>query len=392
MSNHFDIGRISKAIRKQRVAAVRTFSVTALTVALGGAQASSLLSAEVRPPAGPEMGFLVSNFVMPIVPGLDACPDGMALSMRETYLESLSSDERERLTRKDREAELTRLWKAKAFGKEGANVCSQPELFERQPMKTVRHAVAWGMDLDKSDADTCPHDEFVDPHGNRGIDNQEYRVLGCLPGVRGRDGRGGELDQAYRQFLASGEWTQVLLLKGVDSLEKDDSVEVVYGNTPDRPVTDAQGRFLPGITYNVSDKAPRNRNVLKGRITNGVLETEPEDIVLTQTWGQGGVSDIRGRRTKFTFRKGRLRLTFQSDGNLRGTIGGYRPLFEEIQSPALGGAGSAIVAGIDCASHLATLRKFADGIRDPKTGTCTAVSSVMEITTVKAFVNDVRGK
>ena len=70
-------------------------------------------------------------------------------------------------------------------------------------------------------------------------------------------------------------------------------------------------------------------------------------------------------------------------------LGGYRPVFDVGQSPALGGAGSALTAGIDCAANLRTLRAFADGLRNPKTGKCEGVSSAIRITAIPAFVNDV---
>lgn len=341
------------------------------------------------PPANGELGFLVEKFAMPVVPGLDSCPDGLALNLRESYVASLAPDERERLLRKENEEELTRLWKADAVGPGGANICSNPEMFDRKPMRTVRHPTGWGLDLDAGDDDTCAHEEFTDPHGRTGIDNQEYRAMGCWPMIRGHDGNGGDSLTGYNQFFASGEWTQVLLIQGIDSFERDDDVTVIYANTPDRPVADSKGRFLPGASFTISDTAPRNRNVLKGRIVNGVLETAPQDIVLTQTWGQGGARDIRGNRTKFTYRKGRLRLTFLPDGTVSGMLGGYRPFFEIFQSAAIGGIGSATTAGIDCASQLATLRQMADGIRDPQSGKCTAVSSAMQLAAIPAFVTDI---
>ncbi len=88
-----------------------------------------------------------------------------------------------------------------------------------------------------------------------------------------------------------------MLLRGVDSLERDDEVEVIYGNTPDRPMVDSKGQFLAGASFTISTKPPRHRNVLRGRIVGGVLTTEPADIKLTQTWGQGGARDIRGNRS-----------------------------------------------------------------------------------------------
>jgi hypothetical protein len=192
-----------------------------------------------------------------------------------------------------------------------------------------------------------------------------------------------------KQFHASGEWTQVILLRGVDSLVRDDDVEVIYGNTPDRPYANSEGKFLRWGTFTISDAPPRHRNILKGKIVNGVLTTEPKDIELTETWGQGGARDIRGNRTTYDFREGRLKLTFQPDGSLTGVVGGYRPLFDLIASPAIGGVGSHLVAGIDCAAELATIKHLADGLKNPKTGQCEGISSAQSIRAIPAFVNDV---
>ncbi|MEO6715767.1 MAG: hypothetical protein ABIM50_00750 [Novosphingobium sp.] len=353
------------------------------------------------PPANGEMGFVVSYFIQPVIQGPDACPQGTSPKLRDAYLAKQTPEERARLMLKENENELSRSWQADTFGPGGTNICSQPDMFpNRSELRLVQSRFSWGLDLDgdsntreskgrASKADTCEHDSFQTPTGEQGIDNQEYRVMGCTLEWRGVDGVAGDQEIGMRQFHASGEWTQVILLRGVNSLVRDDHVDVIYANTPDRPTADSTGKFLPGSSFSVSDRAPRNRNVLNGRIDNGVLTTDPQDILLTQTWGQGGARDIRGNRTKYDFRKGRMRLTFQPDGSLTGILGGYRPVFDVIQSPALGGAGSAVVAGIDCAAELNTLRKYADGIRDPKTGKCSGVSSAIRIAAIPAFVNDV---
>ena len=57
----------------------------------------------------------------------------------------------------------------------------------------------------------------------------------------------------------------MLLLRGVDSPVDDDNVEVIYGNTPDRPVVDSAGKFIWNASFTISDKAPRERNVLRGK-------------------------------------------------------------------------------------------------------------------------------
>jgi hypothetical protein len=371
--------------------------LVAAALALGGPIASSgpaigedAPRALPKPPANGVMGFVISEFYQPIVPGKEACPQGPVLKMRDAYLATLAPAERERLTRKENEKELVTLWQRTTFGPNGTNVCSQPDLFDGPLQRTVQSPLAIGLDLDAGNtAEGCAHEEFVTPSGEQGIDNQEYRANGCMLEWRGLDGMPSDNAVGMRQFMASGEWTQVLLLRGVDSLENDASVEVIYANTPDRPLVDSKGGWLPGATFSITTEIPRNRNVLAGRIDNGVLTTGPADIRLTQTWGQGGARDIRGNRSKWHYQKGRLRLAFQADGSLRGVLGGYRPLFDVIVSPALGGAGSALVAGIDCAGALRTLRKHADGMRDPRTGQCTAISSTQRIAAIPAFVNDI---
>ena len=377
-------------MRRALVQSAAVAGLLAIGPSVGSQTAERSLPA---PPVNGEMGFVVSYFIQPVIQGPDACPSGTAPKLREAFLLRQTPEERARLSLKENEAELVRAWQSDAFGPGGTNICSNPDIFERPLNRTVQSKHAWGLDLDgaqsgKDSADTCAQENFTTPAGEGGIDNQEYRVMGCTLEWRGVDGVAGDQEIGMRQFHASGEWTQVILLRGVDSLVNDDNVEVIYANTPDRPMADSTGKFLPGASFTVSDRAPRNRNVLHGRIKDGVLTTDAADIVLTQTWGQGGARDIRGNRSKYDFRRAKLRLTFQSDGSVTGMLGGYRPVFDVIQSPALGGAGSALVAGIDCAANLRTLRHYADGLRNSKTGKCEGVSSAIRIAAIPAFVTD----
>ena len=341
------------------------------------------------PPPGGTMAFVVTEFIPPVLQEKTACPAGTVLKIRDQYLHDLPEAERARLSLKENEKELVSKWQASVFGPNNTNICSQPDMFSRPEMRTVQSKYALGLHLDGGKDDTCEHEQFTTPDGQSGIDNQEYRVMGCTLEWRGTDGIKGDQAVGMRQFHASGEWTQVILLHGVDSLENDPDVEVIYANTPDRPTQDSMGNFLRGASFSISTKPPRERNVLHGRIVNGVLTTDSKDIKLTQTWGQGGARDLRGNRSKYDFRHGKLQLKFQSDGSVRGMVGGYKPVFDVIQSPSIGGVGSALVAGIDCSQYLQTLRKYADGIKDPKTGKCTGVSAAMQLTAIPAFVNDI---
>ncbi|MBV1691026.1 hypothetical protein KRR38_25940 [Novosphingobium sp. G106] len=342
------------------------------------------------PPADGVMGFVVEGFYPPVVMGKDACPTGPAPRLRDVYLNTQAPAERQRLALKENEQELTQRWHAYAFGPNGTNICSQPDMFDHPLTPTVQSKMSWGLDLDGgSKADTCDHEDFVTPNGEKGIDNQEYRALGCTLEYRGVDGISNDIQTGMKQFHSSGEWTQVILLRGVDSLQNDNDVEVIYANTADRPAADSKGKFLRGSSFTIDDTEPRHRNVLHARIVNGVLTTDPGDIALAQTWGQGGARDIRGNRGQYRFAKARLRLQFQSDGSVTGMLGGYRPLFDVIEAEALGGAGTALVAGIDCASYMKTLRRMADGLKDPKTGQCHGISSAFQLSAIPAFVNDI---
>lgn len=345
-------------------------------------------------PANGVMGFVVEDFAVPVIQGKDACPVGTVPRLRNAYLETIPAAERERLLRTENKKELDQRWRSYAFGPNDTNICTHPDMFERPLMRSVQSPYAWGLDLDDDNGlgaagrNGCAQADFTTPAGEKGIDNQEYRALGCTLEWRGRDGLAGDIENGMKQHLTSGEWTQVILLRGVDSLVHDEDVTVIYGNTPDRPMVDNEGRFLRGATFTISNKPPRYRNMLKGRIVDGVLTTEPANIKLTQTWGQGGARDIRGSRTIFDFHEGRLRLAFQDDGSLQGLLGGYKPVFDTILAPALGGAGSALVAGMDCAAYLTTVKHFADGLRNPATGQCEGISAAQRIKAIPAFVND----
>jgi len=65
-----------------------------------------------------------------------------------------------------------------------------------------------------------------------------------------------------------------------------------------------------------------------------------------------------------------------------------RPLIDTFVAQAPGGAGTALVAGIDCATYMSTVRHFADGLRNPRTGQCEGISSAQTIKAIPAFVND----
>ena len=293
------------------------------------AMAETSINQLPAPPVNGVMGFVVHHFVYSVIQGKDACPQGPALKNREIFLGGLDPAERERLEKKEHEAEFGQRWIASMSRPDGSNICSQYSQFPDRPhVRQVQSPIAWGLNLDGDEGDGsgnsegCAHETFTSPDGEKGIDNQAYRAMGCTLEWRGVDGGQGDIVRGYDGFLASGEFTQAILLRGVDSLVNDDNVEVIYGNTPDRPMVDSAGKFIHGASFTISDKAPRERNVLRGRIVNGVLMTQPQDIKLTQTWGQSAQRDLRGTRSRWDLRRSLLRLAFQPYGTLKGIVGG----------------------------------------------------------------------
>jgi hypothetical protein len=321
---------------------------------------------------------------------MDACPNGLSNMVRDNFLSTLPAAERARLLKPENEPELTKDWKAYGFSPDHRmNVCANYDKFDHPLYKTVQNKIAYGLTLDgdsggkPSDPYFCAHEKFVSPTGEKGVDNQYYRALGCERNWRAADGGvGADMAIGYRNALMS-DYTIVMILRNVHSLVNDDNVEVVLASSQDRPIVDTQQNFIRNASYQVTTN-PHWRNVLHGHIVNGVLTTDSKEIVLER---QLGVHP-RGVPTDWNFARSRLQLTIRPDGTLDGVLGGYVPLTAFMLQQIGGGAGTVTVADIDCASQYRTIQALADGERDPATGQCHRISSAMHVEAVPAFVFD----
>jgi hypothetical protein len=382
--------------RSRHVRLIGLLPLAALLLVMGGAceTAPSAVAAAGKlpaPPASGEMGFVVVKFHTAFHNGGNEtdCPDGMMGVLKDSYLRTLPKAEVARLSKPENANELDKKWKEYGLGPDNTNICGNVyEFMDRPPTPMMKGKVAWGLNLDDDTGDgstnpyTCKHQNFTSPAGEKGIDYQIWRVQGCSAVHRGVNNDGlGDFRFGFDDSMMSGERTQVILLRGVDSLENDDDVEVVYANTDDRPIADGNGNPIHGATFTVatSGRKMEYRNVLKGRIADGVLNTYPKDI------------DLNGPGL-FDLDRGRVRLEFQLDGTVRGVVGGYEPLLGILRQARGGSRGSVQTAGIDCAGQFAALRMMADGDRDPRTGQCRRISFAYELVAVPAFINDVEPK
>jgi hypothetical protein len=344
--------------------------------------------------ADSEIAFVFDTFAPAIEPGMRKnCPHGYAGTSSENYLASLPAAERVRLSRAENEMEFAERWKASTLGPNNTNLCSNYNLFPNRPLqRTVQGRTSDGIDLDGDDAKSasskgCAHESFVSPDGRRGIDNQAYRAMGCTRTWRGLDGSPSDMRVGFDSRLRTGEHTIVLILRRVDNLERDDDVEVVIASSLDAPIIDTQARLVPGASFEVSAN-PRWRTVLRGKIADGVLLTEAKSITLRHPLMNG--EGPRAVRSEWQFDDSRLRVRIGADGSLKGVLAGYMPFRTLLDRQVNAGVGAAQTVNMDCAAAFNTLQQLADGGRDPRTGQCTTISTVFEVSAVRAFVTDRR--
>lgn len=351
------------------------------------------LSAKLAVPAGGELAFVVESFDPPYYHGADDCPEGPAKALRENFTDSLDPAERERLLKPENAAQFQQAYREYARGRDGSNICTNFDRFPRPPGRTVQGAIGPGLDLDDGgDAASgdkgCTQRDFTSPAGETGIDNQTWRALGCFKIFRGTPARPPDTGAQFGLSLANGENAQVIVIRGIDSLTRDDDVEVIYGNSRERAMVGPDRRFLYGATYALGG-TPGGPNVMKGHIVGGVLEARTPLLRLRNVWNLGsGIvgEDLRGARGEMQFRRVRLRLHFLPDGSIKGMVGGFQPVEQAIFVPSVGGLGAAVTADFDCPVLYATLKKMADGDRDPRDGSCRSISAAYEIKAVPAFV------
>ena len=350
------------------------WAVAACGVALACVMAVSVDAAQDRRRT---LGFVLTDFGPALDPGgADDCPNGPAQTPQQMYLATagLTAQEKQRLLRPENGRELLQL---ATKGPNGVDLCRAPETVTHLPLNIIEGKTAVGLDLDGApdggvSQGTCAHDQFVSPDGKHGIDNQFYRAIGCV-----RFYGQGDYARLVNSFMAGGEFTIVMELRGVDDLHNDRDVEVGIYNSSDPAFTDSNGHILPDSSLRVVVDA-KYHNELRGRIVDGVLTTEPADIRL-------GFSQA-AKPSEYYFRAARFRLELRKDGTIGGLMGAYRDV-ENIQAVfATHGAGAAAVTSLDCPGLHAALVRVADGYRDSRTGRCTAVSVAHHVEGIPAFV------
>jgi predicted lipoprotein with Yx(FWY)xxD motif len=329
--------------------------------------------AAVRRPADGVIGFVLSSRYEGLYEtpnGKDECPDGFQPSLIKNYREAYPNEA-------DRVAHDERFAYHANLGPNGENVFFNPTAFKDPlPFKELRGKIAYGLNLDGKVGDQ----DFVSPDGEPGIDNQLYRVIGCITGFRAK----GTASEVTNQHVRIAPYSRLLLeLRGVHDVNNDENVEVwIYRGLDLDPVREDSARnAIPWTTQRVDlVSGARFISKLHGRIFNGVLTTEPEDVVLPAAPQTDVAIEMRLRQM-------RMRIKLTATG-AEGLLAGYQNVEEAWRTMTkMWGAGAlAEFNAWSPSSTYAALKRYADAYPDAKTGENTEISSAYRVQFTRAFI------
>jgi hypothetical protein len=268
-------------------------------------------------------------------------------------------------------------------GPNGENIFYFPTLIKDPlPFRTVQTHTAIGLNLDgdtegKGTATSLPHEKFTSPDGEKGIDNQLYRVIGCTPGWR----KGGGIEGPTNLYLKTETSARVLLeITGVQDEQNSPDVTVTIYRGTDPVAVDSHDQLIPWLSQRIDYKMGRRYiQRVKGKIVDGVLTTEPTDIRLPsyERPAAPGDRDIK---------KMRLRLKLTPDG-ADGLLGGYVDLdhWYLMYAKTWGAHKVADIEGWSGPGTYQALHQYAD-YKDPATGEATAISAAYEVGFTRTFI------
>ncbi len=139
--------------------------------------------------------------------------------------------------------------------------------------------VSDGLDLDgnvsdRSDVDSCRKSDFVSPDGRPGIDNQFTYLFETVEEMAEE----GTVEGIIQGSINGGRLLLMIEVTKVDDWTNDDSVSVRVFNGVGTPNLASDGYIVPDQTFDIDPDSPINEG--RGRIVDGVLETDPFEVEL----------------------------------------------------------------------------------------------------------------
>jgi hypothetical protein len=326
-------------------------------------------------------GFVLTDlrFVLPgAAPG--DCPQGFNQGASERLLASLPPAEREQLAQ-DRKALYARLGPP-YHDDPSQDPCASPAAFPDGGHHTIDRALA----IDRIEAGGSVSHQLRPParcaagNASRAIDNQYWRVMGCVRGYQ----PGGLADSFADGHITDGSMTVLLELRG-PAPGADGEVEIAIASSDEPVLLGTDGKPLARASFTASGNS-RYHNRTRGRIVDGVLTSEPFDLRLVRA--------AQRLASELVLRDARLRLELHSDGSASGLLGGYWELDWlahasiriQDRTGLSSGNPAADAHGYSCPGKYRALQRLADGHPDPATGACTTISTLHRLAAVPAFV------
>jgi len=334
------------------------------TVSTAAFLAAPAAMADDTAPPGRTIGYVVSGLYWAVYQTADGkmeCPNGVNDGPREHFKALFPDDGTKRPVV---ETQLKR--EADGYF---PTLSKEPFTFHLSQSK-----IAKGLDLDGKSDDN----DFVSPDGEKGIDNQLFRVLGCVRGYRAPDGDAYYFDN---NTLVTDRYNRWLFeLTDVDSLVNDDDVTVTTYRGLDGLLKKADGNgMLAGGSQVVDVKwGGRYVHTMKGKIKDGLLTTEAVDM--TFPWSTFGIPTDREMRNM------RMHVNLTPTGGT-GLIGGYTVLENWYRQTLRSSSTHHQAYGqVSLPSVYRALRAAADGHPDPKTGENTTLSSALDVTLTQVHI------
>lgn len=334
------------------------------SAALAAIMAAPAAMADETAPPGRTIGYVVTGMHWAVHQSADGkaeCPNGVNDGPREHFKALFPDDGTKRPvidTQIKREAEGY-----------FPTLSAEPFTFHLSQSK-----IAKGMNLDGKTDDN----DFLSPDGQKGIDNQLFRVLGCVRGYRAPDGDAYFFDN---NTLVTDRYNRWLFeVTDVDSMVNDDDVTVTTYRGLDGLMKTADGNGMLAGGSQVVDVKWGGRYVtkVKGKIVDGVLTTQPADIIFP--WATFGIPTDREMRDM------RMNVKLISSGGT-GLIGGYTDLENWYRQTLRSSSTHHQAYGqVSLPSVYRALRAAADGHPDPKTGENTTLSSALEVTLTQVHI------
>lgn len=306
--------------------------------------------------------------------GKTECPAGM-------NAETLAQFRAQFPTPQAQAAQFVQAQDVQARAANGANTTYNPDLAGPEPVppRYVETSIGVGLDLDGSASDagsasTCAHANFTSPEGQGGIDNQMYRVIGCVGGFRSSGFHAGIVQQNIKEHVGNRTLVEIT---GVDDERNDPQVEVAIYKGKDPLIEDSAGKVTPFQTQRIDQGLSHAVQRAKGKIVDGVLITDPIELELpffmVSARGSVQLHDMRMR----------LQL---GDVQASGLIGGYSDIERWYNFFTRSIATSDFLGAVSGPTIYQGLRRFADGRKDPRTGQCQAISTAYSVKFTRVFV------